>query len=48
MRQINLRLPEEMIAVIEDLRVDMPRERFLRMVITGYLEAAQRGEAPRW
>jgi PAS domain-containing protein len=48
MRQINLRLPEEVIAVIEDLRADMPRERFLRMVITAYLEAAQRGETPRW
>jgi PAS domain S-box-containing protein len=47
-RQINLRLPEELIAAIEDLRGDMPWERFLRMVITTYVEAAARGDTPEW
>jgi len=48
LRQINLRLSEDLIAVIENLRGEMPRERFLRMVITNYVEAAERGEAPDW
>jgi len=40
LRQINLRLPEDLIEAIEAARGDMPRERFLRMVITSYLESA--------
>lgn len=46
LRQINLRVPEDLIAAIEVLRGDMPRERFLRTVITTYVEAAKRGERP--
>jgi PAS domain S-box-containing protein len=46
LRQINLRLTEDLIAAIEDLRGNMPRERFLRMLIASYVEAAKRDETP--
>jgi len=48
LRQINLRLPEDLIAAIEDLRGELPRERFLRMVITTYVDAVKRGQTPNW
>lgn len=44
LRQINLRLPEELIADIEDLRGMTPRDRFLRKVIASYVEEIKRGE----
>lgn len=44
LRQINLRLSEELLAAIEALRGDLPRERFLRTVIESYVEAAKRGD----
>ena len=48
LRQINLRLPEGLIARIEEMRGTIPRERFLTMVLTSYVEAGDRGETPSW
>lgn len=45
-RQVNLRLPDDLLNAIESLRGDMPRERFLRMVIATYVETTTRKEPP--